>query len=184
MKNLSPQDCKDINDHPFDFGLYLDLTLVAAAALNGKTKVICRKFIQSKEQPWGIPDTPESEAWFAVFREYHGRFGVAKDGSWPCAKAAPRRDRRLPACCREAGKMTDRFMGRYQGVYKTYLAGGLKDMYKSRKKSAMVELPLEVHFAAAVTPLRRDGTFQRRPYLTAIRGCLAGIKKADQEAGA
>ena len=179
MKNLSAKECKTINDNPIDFDLFWDLLGIAAEALNGKRQKINPKFLQSAKQPKGIPDTPECHAWIAVFKECHKRIGEKTDeetqrcqpepASLPIGQMSPE--------CKEAGELTDRFMVRYMAVWHAFSAGLLKEFDTSKDSSSHVSVRPAVFFAAAVSPLRRDKTFEPKEFIANIRECEQIIKE-------
>jgi len=134
MKNMTAKECKNINDHPLDFDLFWDLIAVAVPALDGKLKAIKPKFLKSKEQPIGFPDTPEWHAFMAVMRECLQRFPCKQ----PCEchysdsdAARQKANRRLQSG--KGAQTAERFMARYMGVWHTYSTGLLKEYDRSKK---------------------------------------------------
>jgi len=180
MKNLSAKECKAINDNPIDFDLFWDLIGIAVEPLDGKRRVINPKFLQSAKQPIGFPDTPECHAWCAVFKECHKRIIGDKtaDKTQRCqSEPASLKVGEMSPECKEAGQLTDRFMVRYLAIWKAFSAGLLKEFDTSKADSGHVSVRPAVLFAAAVSPLRRDKTFEPKEFIANIHDCERIMKE-------
>ena len=179
MENLSAKECKAINDNPIDFDLFWELIGIAAEALNGKRQRINPKFIQSAKQSKGIPDTPESHAWIAVFKECRKRIGDKTDAE---TQRCPSEPASLPVGqlspeCKEAGQMADRFMVRYMAIWRAFSAGLLKEFDTSTDSTSHVSVRPAVFLAAAFSPVRPDKTFEPKEFIANIHESEQVIKE-------
>lgn len=179
MKNLSAKECKAINDNPFEFDLFWDLLGPAAEALSGKRLKINPKYLQSANQPHGIPDTPEWHAWLAVFKVCLKRLGATTGDETQSCPAAPASvpGGEMPPEFREAGELTDRFMVRYMAIWKAFTAGLLKEFDISTDNTKHVSLRPAVYFAAAVSPVRPDRTFEPEEFIANIHESVQILKE-------
>lgn len=179
-KALTAKECKDINDNPVDFDLFWDLIKVAKPAMDGKVKVIQSKFIKSKKQPIGFPDTPEWHAFIAVIQECLRRF--------PCEHACnchgSDRDASVQKPNRnfvnEKGpRIAERFFVRYLGALYAYSAGVLKEFDTTKKNSRSISFSPAVFFAAAASPIGRDRRFKTKQFIDNIRQCEKALKEEE-----
>ena len=179
-KALTAKECKDINDNPVDFDLFFDLIEVAKPAMDGKAKVIKPKFIKSKTQPIGFPDTPEWHAFVAVIRECLRRFpcehACGCDGS-NSAASVQKANRYL--LTQKGARTAERFFVRYFGALHAYGAGVLKEFDTTKKNSRSISFSPAVFFAAAVSPVDRNRRFKTKQFLDNIRQCETALKEEE-----
>ena len=179
-KALTAKACKDINDNPVDFDLFWDLIKVARPAMDGKVKVIDPKFIQSKTQPIGFPDTPEWHAFVAVIRECLRRFpSEHADNCQGSDRAAAVQKANRHLVDETGARIAERFFVRYLGALHAYNAGVLKEFDYTKKNSPNVSFSTAVFFAAAASPLGRDRRFKTKQFLDNIRWCEQAFKEEE-----
>ena len=179
-KALTAKECKDINDNPLDFDLFWDLIKIAKPAMDGKAKVIKPKFIKSKTQPIGFPDTPEWHAFIVVLRECLRRFpckhACGCDGS-NSAASVQKANRYL--LTQKGARTAERFFVRYFGALHAYGAGVLKEFDTTKKNSRSISFSPAVFFAAAVSPVDRNRRFKTKQFLDNIRWCEQAFKEEE-----
>jgi len=176
-KALTAKACKDINDNPLDFDLFWDLIKVAKPAMDRKVKVINPKFIKSKKQPIGFPDTPEWHAFVAVIRECLRRFPCKHACNCHGSDRAASVQKTNRHLADEKGpRIAERFFVRYLGALSAYGAGVLKEFDTTKKNSRSISFSPAVFFAAAVSPMGRDRRFKTKQFLDNIRQCDKALK--------
>lgn len=177
---MTAKECKDINDNPIDFELFWDLIKVAKPAMDGKVKAINPKFLQSKTQSIGFPDTPDWHAFMAVIRECLRRFPSKRAGNCQGSASDAAVEKANHLLMKEKGpRIAERFFIRYMGALHAYNAGVLKEFDTTKKNSRSVSLSPAVFLAAAASPMGRDRRFKTKQFLDNIRLCAKAFKEEE-----